>query len=959
MFRLAPQSKVALAATLAWLAIALICQPARAAERLISACTAGTAFDPDPHLSSQPEDAWRFSPICQGPMTLSTVVPVGSQWSNWWRFPALPNADHLRMKAVFFGLSGSDGSDGGLGNRVQGVRVCAIGQCDPLVRPSGPDVLLPERHELRVDDGSLPENVDEFRVVGSCSTVEGTPEPAVCVPGRPLYIWDLAFLIEDDEPPTVTRIDDGEAPPATPLVENGWNGIGDHVITVNAQDTGLGVHNLQFMFNATRGQNGVRYYRETGCGDREHMFEWLTRYCEQYFDVAHVFNSHAFGLQSGANVLNFSAFDAAGNQSAGTDVHFKLDRSLPIAARLEPTTSFLNGWQADPVVNLTWSNGSDSYETATNSSVVRATAWAVKYGSSSPSATKTVSGTNVEELGGLRLPSAGLWRIRFRVWDEAGNASDYHEVQVGVDYSAPDVPLITSPGTVGGAALASGARVEWTAPPAPPAGICGYAMAVDQSPAADPGTEIEYPGSSVSGPLPRSLSHGENYVHLRAISCAGLPGNVVHAAFEVDAEGPEIGLSSPAASGWYDRDNPLVAEIGQEVGARLAVAIDGASPAWYDEPRVSIPLEDGSHTVTLLAVDARGNRTQRMLNVDCDVSPPRAEFDPIDWSDPTLVKAQMRDGGSGVSAALFEYRRVGESDWRGFGTPAYTSSKSLSLTVALRFPDESLADGVYDLRVIAYDTTGQRTVATTRSDGSPAILKLPLRTPANLQAGFATTFTKRKCRKSGRSRKCRNVKRTAVRPRRTVGFGATAELDGRLRDSTAGAVSGMTLKVYESVLGGPRRLAATVVSDRTGAFSYVPVVGSSRRIIIRFDGSATVAPAETEVKLLVEGKVVFDRYSTHIRGGATATLGGRVIAPGVSIPADLNIEFQYFARGRWQRLLVAGTVADINGEFVAKVKFPELPRSVVYRMRARVPSPQSGWPYEVGVSAARKFVVTP
>ncbi|MBI4897457.1 MAG: carboxypeptidase regulatory-like domain-containing protein [Actinobacteria bacterium] len=690
------------------------------------------------------------------------------------------------------------------------------------------------------------------------------------------------------------------------------------------------------------------------------MFDELIRYCELSADVAFVFGSTAFGVQPGANVLNVSAFDAAGNQSAGTDIHFKLDRSLPVPAKLAETTSFLNGWQANPVVNLTWSNGQDSYETATNSPVVRATAWVVKYGNinAGSSVIKTVSGTNVEAINGLRLPSEGLWRIRFRVWDEAGNASDHHEVQVGVDYTVPGAPEITLPSTVGGAELAAGSKVEWTPPPLPPAGICGYAMAFDQSPAADPGTEIEYPARAAFGLMPRSLPHGENFAHLRAISCAGVPGEIVHAAFEVDSEGPEIRTTSPAASGWYDRENPLVAEISDEVGARLALAVDGGPSAWYEGSRVPISLEDGIHQITLLAEDARGNRTQRTLKAESDSSPPLAELDPIDWADPTLVIARVRDRGSGVAAVLFEYRRVGEADWRGFGTPTYASQNTSSLTVGLRFPDETLADGVYDLRVIAYDATGQRIVTGTRSDGSPATLTLPLRARANIQAGFATTIRERKCRSHGKGKRCRRIKNTTVKPRLKVGFGASAVLQGTLRDSAGTAIDGAMLKVYESVLGGSRRLTATVSSDREGAFSLRLMAGPSRRVTIHFDGSETVAPVETEVKLLAEGKVVFDRYPARVRGGTLTTLGGRVFSPGVSIPQDLNVEFQYFARGSWQQLLVAGMVADINGEFVAKVRFPVTRRSVVYRMRARVPSPQSGWPYEAGVSTAHTLVVT-
>lgn len=933
-----------------------------AAEQTVNVCAdnLGGFWDwaPDPSNPVGPEDAWRLSAACSGIVALSSVVPTGGGWSNWWRFPSDPDYGRLEFTGASFGLSGSDGSDGGAGNRSQGVAMCSATVCGQVIRPSGPDVLQPEFHEIAFGDGFVPDQSDQFRVIGSCEGVTGAPQPDSCEPGRPLYLWGLSLTFEDNELPVISTTDPGESPPAPPLVVDGWNGIGDHSISVNAQDAGAGVHHLQFMFNATKGQNGWRFYKETGCGSFEN-FDPLPRPCPQSTDMSYVFgSSSSFSVVPGDNALDISAFDGAGNQSERPVIHFKLDRSLPVAANLTATTSFMNGWQSDPVVNLTWSNGADAYETATNSPVNRAKADVVKYGSFGSSSTKTVNGTNVESLDGLRLPSAGLWRIRLRLWDEAGNPSDYQEIQVGLDSTIPAAPGVAPLAKLGSTQLAAGARVEWTAPSAVPARVCGYAMSVDQSPAADPGTEIEYPGSAVSAPLPRALPDGANFVHLRAISCSGIPGQTANVLLQVDALAPDIALTMPPASGWYGSENPLIARVEGEPGMKLAVSVDDSPLSWTDAASATVLLTDGPHTVIVRAADVWGNQSQRTLNVRYDDSAPQAEFDLFDSSDPAIVRAVARDAGSGLSAALLEYRRVGEADWNAFGSPLYSSGVAQSaLVVVQRFPDQSVADGVYDLRLIAFDAAGHRSLTTTRSDGSPATLKLPLRAPASIEVGFATMSSIRKCHGRGRARVCRTRRKTAVRPRKTVAFGSTSVLRGALRDAAGDPIPGATLKLYESVLGGPRRLVGAIASNAAGAFRFTPRPGPSRQFTVRFDGSARLAPAEVDARLLTTGRVLFDRLASRAHGGSTVALRGRVIAPGTAIPPDLNIEFQYFARGSWQKFLVAGAVADVNGGFTATLRFPVSSRRVAYRLRVRVPSPQTGWPYETGVSSVRKLVV--
>ncbi len=933
--------------------------PATAAEQTIHLCEdesgSETDWTGDPLNPVNTEHAWRFSGSCASLRMLSSVSPTAGFWSNWWRFPGVFEDGRVQFTKASFGLSGSDGTDGGAGNRSQGVALCSPDECGPLIRPSGPDVLVSEFHDLTVGDGFMPEGTNQFRVIGSCTGVAGPMQPESCVPGRPMQLTDLQLTFEDDEVPSVVPADPVETTSVTPLVVDGWNRIGKLSVAIHAHDSGAGVRRAQYMFNATFGQNGARYYGQTGCGEIE-VLASLSKLCPRQTDVTYVFNSDTFGTQAGNNKLEVSVFDGAGNQSDQQVFNFKLDRSLPTPTELSASTTFLNNWQSDPVVNLTWSNGPDAVESSLNSPVNRAQFRVRKFGNPIAQVTKIVNGVNIQELDDLRLPGQGLWRISMTVWDEAGNASYGQEIQVGVDSSVPAAPLVTQPELLGVSKLADGTTVEWTPPPAVPAGICGYAVSVDQSPSSDPGTNIEYPRSATSATLPKWLPHGKNYVHIRAISCSGIPGQIADVPFEVDALAPAIELSLPNANGWYDEEFPLIVSVDREPGVQMSVAVDDGQISWSDDSEVTVPLNDGRHLVTVRSTDAHGNQARRITNVRFDGTAPHAVFELHDPVNPTSVRVFAHDEISGVSAVLLQFRRVGESEWTGFGTPVFAVNGSLdSAKIVQTFPDQVLADGVYDLRAITIDAAGHRSINNQRSDGSPAALSLPLRAAAGISAGFATRASRRRCD----GRKCRSIRRQVLRKQIVTSFGRSAELSGILRNADGDPISDVTLKISESVLGGPRRVVGSIATDKRGEFRFTPAPGPSRRVFVRFEGSATLAPAETEAKLLTVGKLLIDRAPRRARGGRPVTFGGRVISPGITIPPDLNVEFQYRARGRWWPLPSRSVIADVDGKFSATFRFARADRPIVFRLRARLASPQSGWPFETAVSATRELVVLP
>jgi hypothetical protein len=127
-------------------------------------------------------------------------------------------------------------------------------------------------------------------------------------------------------------------------------------------------------------------------------------------------------------------------------------------------------------------------------------------------------------------------------------------------------------------------------------------------------------------------------------------------------------------------------------------------------------------------------------------------------------------------------------------------------------------DSLPGLAEVAMQAKNESTT-TTRADGQPMAVTLPLRIASSLQAGVAhTRVVKRVVRRHG---KCRTVRRrvTELRPRGVIRLGRQIQIIGRLTNRDGQGIAGADLQVFASSEGGPEQLVGDVHPDASGAYT--------------------------------------------------------------------------------------------------------------------------------------------
>lgn len=145
-------------------------------------------------------------------------------------------------------------------------------------------------------------------------------------------------------------------------------------------------------------------------------------------------------------------------------------------------------------------------------------------------------------------------------------------------------------------------------------------------------------------------------------------------------------------------------------------------------------------------VDAAGNENPAAAAetvLRFDNSPPVVVFRKPLASDPARVRVTARDAVSSTASVAIEARRRGDDAWRSLPTRQSASDYTAFVD------DERLQKGAYDLRARAVDAAGNERTGSSRDDGSPATVVLPVRRPASLVAGLRT-------RACNRGAGCRN-----------------------------------------------------------------------------------------------------------------------------------------------------------------------------------------------------------
>jgi hypothetical protein len=249
------------------------------------------------------------------------------------------------------------------------------------------------------------------------------------------------------------------------------------------------------------------------------------------------------------------------------------------------------------------------------------------------------------------------------------------------------------------------------------------------------------------------------------------------------------------------------------------------------------------------------------------------------------------------------------------------------------FDTSSVPNGAHVLQIAVTDAGQNRTLSSpvtvrTRNGNRPNGLG------ATRQARLSASFTR------GRSQRVK-----------TVGYGASATLRGRLTNAAGDEIVGATLSIESRVArpGSDWRLAGTVRTERRGRFAIRPTIGPTRSLRIAYraqtldDEPSAVAEARLQVRagvrLTVRPKRVTSRgrivFSGALRGG----------------PGRPDTQIAIYAVGRRGRERVPVTIlrADRRGHFRFAYRFRRSFAPFTYHFQAVVRR-QQGYPYVTGSS---------
>jgi hypothetical protein len=299
----------------------------------------------------------------------------------------------------------------------------------------------------------------------------------------------------------------------------------------------------------------------------------------------------------------------------------------------------------------------------------------------------------------------GDYDVRVGVTDKAGNGPTYSSpATITVDNNAPTV-------TIGAPANASG-TVSLTATGAADIDTVTYERR------AHGGSTWTPIGSSSSAPFTvalatGTLADGQYDIRATAVDGGGNTGSDVK-AITVDNTAPTATLTTPAAGTTVGGPHVALTSTTNDAGTGVAQVTyqyraSGGGPftnisgSTWDVTA----LASGSYDVRAEAVDAAGNvGHSAAVTITVDSTPPTLSLASLAA---TLTGTVTVDANvAGAATALLQSAPAGSATW----TTLATASSS---PFAFSLDTSSLADGLYDLRVVADDTYGNEAIDTRSS----------------------------------------------------------------------------------------------------------------------------------------------------------------------------------------------------------------------------------------------------
>ena len=307
----------------------------------------------------------------------------------------------------------------------------------------------------------------------------------------------------------------------------------------------------------------------------------------------------------------------------------------------------------------------------------------------------------------------------------------------------------------------------------------------------------------------------------------------------------------------------------------------------------------GEWTVSVWRRDAAGNADPAAASVPVtlrfDPEPPQLAFESPSAGDPTLVAAQVTDKVSGLAEGAIEISQAGSNVWQTLAT-----QKDGSRLVA-RIDDAALPAGDYVLRATARDQARNEASTTSRLDGQPMAVRLPLRIPSAMRVGVVRhRVVHRVVRRHGKRHRVRR-RVTVLRRTGQVRLGGRVTISGRLTNRDGQGVAGAEVQVLAASPIAPEQLVGVVHTGADGSYSYTAAGSTSRSLRFVYAGSALTLPAEGKVGLIVPAATSL-RVSRHrVLNGQRVRFGGQVRS--LPVPAG--------GQARAARGAAVGTLADV------------------------------------------------
>ena len=381
-------------------------------------------------------------------------------------------------------------------------------------------------------------------------------------------------------------------------------------------------------------------------------------------------------LADGSHTFEVRAADAAGNQETPPEAYtWVVDAGAPTVSISQPG-GFVNSSDADPyTVTATTPDGdvtgvelfrcSDaSTACSTGSWVALGTDASAPYQASWP------------------LDADGNRALRAVATDAASNTGE-SVVDVTIDRTVPATTIDSAPSDPSPSTSAS------------------FAFS-----ASEPGAGFECSldggawGACASPQGYTELAEGNHTFHVRATDAAGnFDATPAVFAWTVDTVAPQTSIdvapSNPSAS-----PAPSFEFSSSEPGSSFECRLDGGAWGACTSPHGYAGLADGSHTFQVRAADAPGNvdASPASTTWTIDATPPGGGLaDPGQFLRGTVaLTASPSDTGAGIQSVEFQLSPADADSWTSLGidtTDPYTVS----------WDTTALADGVYDLRVVATD----------------------------------------------------------------------------------------------------------------------------------------------------------------------------------------------------------------------------------------------------------------